>query len=101
MNPPKNPPAFPRAAFGQFQDDCISEDGMSLRDYFAGQALAGLFAMTACHEQIFGTTSKSFDIEVFTPDNVASDCYGYADAMLIEREKGGAADDTTGQAASE
>jgi len=45
--------------------------GMTLRDYFAGQALAGMMA----HDQ----TSSWQDYEV------AGDCYVYADAMIKAR----------------
>lgn len=49
--------------------------GMTLRDYFAGQALAGWFAM--------------FDRDTFDWDvsHVVSQCYEHADAMLAERDK--------------
>ena len=57
-------PAFPSDRFG--------EGGMSLRDYFAGQALAGLIACP----------NTSGDEEPF-----ACNAYKFADAMLTEREK--------------
>lgn len=41
MDAPANPPAFPLAVDESFQ---FANDGMSLRDWFAGQALAGLLA---------------------------------------------------------
>jgi len=44
--------------------------GMSLRDYFAGQALAGM----------------SHHIDHMLAEQVASDAYRIADAMLIARE---------------
>ena len=55
-------PAFP--AYGQGK-------GMSLRDWFAGQALAGLLANTS-----LGGTCEDF----------AADAYKYAAAMLEGRE---------------
>ena len=55
-----------------FPSDRFSELGMSLRDYLAGQALAG---MLACSQ----TTGSKKDI--------AYDAYSQADAMLAEREK--------------
>ena len=63
-------PAFPSDRFG--------ERGMSLRDWFAGQALAGLIA---CPNTSGG--EKDF----------ARNAYKLADAMLAEREtrKGGEA----------
>lgn len=55
-----------------FPSDRFSELGMSLRDYFAGQALAGLLA---CDET--GGRKERF----------AKVAYEYADAMLAERQK--------------
>lgn len=74
-------PAFPRAGFlseietperviAQYENK--PEQGMTLRDYFAGQALAGIL------------TRKESD--GWTNREVASDCYSYADAMLAARE---------------
>jgi len=45
------------------------QDGMTLRDYFAGQWIGQL--------------------EVFNPDAAAAVAYRFADAMIAEREKGG------------
>ncbi len=50
--------------------------GMSLRDYFAGQALAGLTAIPMDLTKGRGVTS------------VAEVCYLMADAMLAAREQG-------------
>ena len=47
--------------------------GMSLRDWFAGQALAGLFAHP-------GASDCSIA-------EIAQDCYGHADAMIAERKR--------------
>ena len=49
--------------------------GMSLRDFFAGQALAGM-----CASETDGVSYSS--------GNVASRAYKIADAMLKERESG-------------
>ena len=74
----ENPPAFPRPGFEQ---PAGLQDGMTLRDYFAGQALAGL-----CANHGF-INSASWDA---APNAViASRAYSLADAMLAEREKGG------------
>ena len=59
--------AFPAVAM------LTSNRGMSLRDWFAGQALAG---MLACP-----------DTDPITTKMFASDAYLYADAMLAERAK--------------
>ena len=72
MSAPENPPAFPSPA-----DAChpSSVPGMSLRDWFAGRALAGFMANTR------------------RPMTIAADdatwCYTIADAMLAERAKAG------------
>ena len=56
-------PAFP----------CVTTAGMSLRDWFAGQALAGMLAYPAPGAPI--------------PRVVAKAAYEYADAMIAERGK--------------
>lgn len=64
MSAPENPFAFA----------CVTEqhlqEGMTLRDYFAGQALAGMLADYQCNPQ---------------PAEAAQVAYGYADAMLADR----------------
>ena len=62
---PDNPPAFPR----NYRSD--GHNGMWLRDYFAGQALAGLY------------TQPSHGLH----ETDAEYCYRMADAMLAERAK--------------
>ena len=63
---PENPQAFPLV--DDFNDHQI---GMTLRGYFAGQALAGLLSHPEC------TASN--------PENDAEWAYKYADGMLKER----------------
>lgn len=70
MNTPSDGgPAFPAA----FHPEHGSIDGMTLRDYFAGQAMVGLV-----HKIEHGVYYKS---------NAAADAYAIADAMLDERSK--------------
>lgn len=57
--------AFPR----ERTDD---QRGMSLRDYFAGQALTGMLADNTINPSV---------------KEAAEHCYATADAMLAEREK--------------
>jgi len=51
------------------------EEGMTLRDYFAGQALAGIMGSG----------------DIFPPDSAASRAYCVADSMLKARSKSGGA----------
>lgn len=70
-------PAFPRTmgwnGLTDYEEHRCSDDqtGMTLRDWFAGQALAGILAATT----------------VAGPGESASRAYGMADAMLAERAK--------------
>ena len=65
MSGVENPPAFPtETATGYLL-------GMTLRDYFAGQALAGAMAATA--------------YEGVEWSGIARECYAIADAMLAAR----------------
>jgi hypothetical protein len=74
-------PAFPMPASEHSQGGHFEQYGMSLRDYFAGQALAGL---TACSFTYCGG-------EKITTENAtrvtSRRAYEYADAMLAAREK--------------
>ena len=74
-------PAFPRVGegFGNPEHDA---PGMSLRDWFAGQALVGMLSHPGC--EVMGSYHNNCDEK-----GVASVAYAYADAMLAEREKGG------------
>jgi hypothetical protein len=70
MSKPENPPAFPRDHRWQ------GNNGMTLRDWFAGQALVGVLAGNDL------SRAPTFDWDV-----MAKGAYGLADAMLVEREK--------------
>lgn len=73
MNDKNYIPVFPKSAILQGKDNYQLEfqDSISLRDYFAGQALNGL----AVRE---GYSHSKY---------LAIDCYKLADAMLEERHK--------------
>ena len=74
-------PAFPRPISVEPNGDiAFAETGMSLRDYFAGQALAVLN-----YHNVLATVMTPTDVE---PEirNVAALSYRIADAMLKERE---------------
>lgn len=66
--------AFPflRESGSQFNPLCLGDAGMTLRDYFAGQALAGMIA--------------SGDMPIMKSD-VADQAYHFADAMIERRAK--------------
>ena len=66
-------PAFPSAENGDRLGQVFYRQGMTLRDYFAGQALAGYRA------------SKHW--ECSDEENVVALAYIDADAMLAERAK--------------
>jgi hypothetical protein len=66
---PENQPAFPVSTI-----DGFTQDGMTLRDWFAGQALAGLLAHPDSNIQ-------------WIADYGAGRAYKMADAMLAERAK--------------
>ena len=76
-NAPTGGPAFPGKAFTKSGHP--NGESMSLRDWFAGQALAGLLA------------GRSYDHALTDPGGVkgaaASDAYKVADAMLAARTK--------------
>lgn len=73
---PQNPFAFPKmeVAVNGNNTSTASGPGMTLRDYFAGQALVGLL-------------SDCVKAKIDPDDATAIAAYGYADAMLKEREK--------------
>ena len=72
---PDNPPAFPRS--GPLFD-C---SGMTLRDWFAGQALQGALA---------GFLSDGSLLRGDDAPGLAKLCYVISDAMIVARKTGGA-----------
>lgn len=81
-------PAFPNSSREFTQGsyvgrEVITEGGMNLRDYFAGQALVGLIsnrhALAAADIARLQTGRDG-------PDNLALAAYGIADSMLRTRE---------------
>lgn len=72
---PENPAAFPVNATNEPNPGAYAaEPGVSLRDYFAGQALVGIMSSIP-------PTMR------YEPWQVALDAYTTADAMLAERAK--------------
>ena len=76
-------PAFPRpvghVTTGQM--NVREQAGMSLRDWFAGQALAGIMAADIKIPDALGALNEVRH----TPDAIAKASYDYADAMLKGR----------------
>jgi hypothetical protein len=75
MNRPDGGPAYP--VIGMQDTDSV---GMSLRDYFAGEALAGMLANKRFH--IFGN-----DGDTLADEQAARNAYDFANAMIAERTK--------------
>ena len=69
-------PAFPRDG-----GEAVGTDGMSLRDWFAGQALAGTLASLVPNESWPAGQPDPFDA-------LAASAYRQADAMLKARREG-------------
>ena len=76
MSAPNGGPAFP-VSYGPDGAPGYA-DGMTLRDYFAGQALAGIASRIAVYDD--GPDVEWIDVAVLH-------AYAYADAMLAERSK--------------
>lgn len=77
-------PAFPDQGQRINPDGRWAQDyspGMSLRDYFAGQALAGILGNGFARAQFARVGMDS-------PAGVAAACYAFADAMLAHRAEG-------------
>ncbi|NTG73257.1 hypothetical protein G6M02_07925 [Agrobacterium rhizogenes] len=62
-------------------------EGMTLRDWFAGQALMGICA-GLCSDHSHEGRQRAFDRVVF--NDAAKDAYTLADAMIAAREGGAA-----------
>jgi len=70
-------PAFPQDGSGYVG---VAPQGMSLRDWFAGQALP------ACHRAAFEYAKMSRG-ESMSDADIAKRCYDFADAMLLVRKE--------------
>lgn len=78
MSAVPNPAAFPSVEEHPSYDFPMHHPGMTLRDYFAGQALAGILAS---RKMIFHDQQEM----------MARHAFEHADAMLAERARAGAA----------
>lgn len=74
-------------AFPNITPDMIVDGGpgMSLRDWFAGQALASIIEASIGNPKIISSLAK--DIGIGITNTVATIAYEYADAMIAQREK--------------
>lgn len=81
----KNPPAFPMPSGPEprINDATHYNEGMSLLDYFAGQALVASCILRANGGVINGKPAGS----PMTDADLANFSYLFAEAMLAEREK--------------
>ena len=84
MSEPENPYAF------AFEGETSIQNGMTTRDYFAGQALAGYCANAKVIETVEQISKALKGTEkVMDPMALLSKMtFDTADAMLAEREKG-------------
>lgn len=78
-------PAFPVSIPG-----CVDNgwQGMTLRDYFAGQALVGICGNFSSDPSVADDLLRSAKEHGVPPSvKLASICYSYADAMLLVRSQ--------------
>lgn len=80
MSEPENIPAFPSVCLGD-PSHPMSAPGMTLRDWFAGQAITAIVAVTSAgqHQPIM------HEGEIHIRTAMARDAYELADAMLAAR----------------
>jgi hypothetical protein len=78
--------AFPAITIGsRYDNDAkVYHGGMTLRDYFAGQAIIGLALNFTAQDSVDG----KFYGYMNWPQGIAGAAYKIADAMIEEKEKG-------------
>lgn len=81
--------AFPRTGTGNagVAYDVPPQDGMTLRDYFAAQAMLGIVSNDKCMQELM-RRDREFDLTMSVIACVADRSFQYADAMLAAREVG-------------
>lgn len=77
-------PAFPQIT--ELGEIAATNDGMSLRDYFAAKAMQALISKSPFFDKYGENGVLLQDIEQFRYD-IAISAYGYADAMIAAREE--------------
>ncbi len=91
---PENPPAFPNHPDLRIDGEADEWLGMTLRDWFAGQALVGfladsgqrLIAEAFAEDGLFANESENTKTAVVNSE-LAIGCYQLADAMLAARKE--------------
>lgn len=74
-------PAFPKTVDWNHEN----QDGMTLRDWFAGKALIGELASSSGVESAEATAEASIKANLSIERYIARVCYNMADAMIEER----------------
>lgn len=90
MTPNDGGPAFPHDIIHKFSDGTFEvreRSGMSLRDWFAGQALTGLCARDLEGNSLGNNHINHAYVRGFCDSRLVRDAYTLADAMLAERVK--------------
>ncbi len=85
MSAPENPPAFPQRqfdSFGHADEDEHSARGMTLRDWFAGQAIGSALLYAISDEK------SPFRRDFLPEEWAAKIAFATADAMLAVRALG-------------
>ena len=79
-------PAFPRDAStaNSLGIATMATDGMTLRDWFAGQALSAVIQNQMALTNALREVDRNF---MWSSSFASKVAYGYADAMLKERER--------------
>jgi len=78
-----NPPAFPNNGSYGHSGQYLPEGGMTLRDWFAGQAIAAIITVTSAGQHHPGRSKP----DASTLEGMALDAYELADAMLATRQQ--------------
>jgi len=73
-------PAFPTKVYDVEREQLIREEGMALRDYFAGEALPSIITDYCSNARISGWDQD-------WRQYVALEAYEIADAMLVARQE--------------
>ncbi len=92
MSVPENPLAFPVSSI-----DGFTQHGMTLRDYYAGQALANSAICTGEAKGYQLTAWFGPRTDIMRHEIVAKQAFDHADAMLLSRHKSSHAGEEVGR----